>query len=319
MRDDIAGVGSESSGPTWEVLEAWVRERAQALVQGILEEEVTELLGRRKWERKGAVDAPAGYRNGYGKPRRAGDELGDDHGEASESSGTGGAVREPGAAPVLAENERGGRAAPGVVSARSGGRGLRACDEGPAGRGGSVVEALDPASEGGLDGGVRSLVEEAARRPRDRLHVGGRDLREGGTRAGQGGGAGRDRGDAGREQGGAGAGVRIPGVGGVVVRGVAGPEGQGLPGSWSTTATRRSGARHGIWPEACEQRCWNHKTRNVLDRLPQREQAEAKDLVQAERPNDHPPAVQRGSGCTFSAASHATSRESSGAHRPAFA
>ena len=70
MRDDIAGVGSESSGPTWEVLEAWVRERAQALVQGILEEEVTELLGRRKWERKGAVDAPAGYRNGYGKPRR---------------------------------------------------------------------------------------------------------------------------------------------------------------------------------------------------------------------------------------------------------
>ena len=39
------------------------------------------------------------------------------------------------------------------------------------------------------------------------------------------------------------------------------------------------GAARQIWPEACEQRCWNHKTRNVLDRLPQREQAEAKDLV----------------------------------------
>ncbi len=32
MRDDMAGVGSESTGPTWEVLEAWVRERAQALL-----------------------------------------------------------------------------------------------------------------------------------------------------------------------------------------------------------------------------------------------------------------------------------------------
>ena len=42
MRDDIAGVGSESSRPTWEELEGWVRERAQEFIQGILEEEVTE-------------------------------------------------------------------------------------------------------------------------------------------------------------------------------------------------------------------------------------------------------------------------------------
>ena len=35
------------------------------------------------------------------------------------------------------------------------------------------------------------------------------------------------------------------------------------------------------WPEAGEQRCWNHKMRNVLDRLPQREQSEAKDLLRA--------------------------------------
>ena len=33
-------------------------------------EEVTELLGRVKSERRAAVDAPPGYRNGYGKPRR---------------------------------------------------------------------------------------------------------------------------------------------------------------------------------------------------------------------------------------------------------
>ena len=40
------------------------------------------------------------------------------------------------------------------------------------------------------------------------------------------------------------------------------------------------GAVRQVWPEAGEQRCWNHKMRNVLDRLPQREQSEAKDLLQ---------------------------------------
>jgi transposase-like protein len=36
----------------------------------VLEEEVTDLLGRGKSERRAAVDAPAGYRNGHGKTRR---------------------------------------------------------------------------------------------------------------------------------------------------------------------------------------------------------------------------------------------------------
>ena len=57
-------------GPAWETLEAWVRERARDMIQRALEEEVTELLGRVKSERRAAVDAPPGYRNGYGKPRR---------------------------------------------------------------------------------------------------------------------------------------------------------------------------------------------------------------------------------------------------------
>ena len=71
MREDIAGVGSESSRPTWEELEGWVRERAQEFIQGILEEEVTELCWAvRSRSVGGAVDAVAGYRNGYGKPRR---------------------------------------------------------------------------------------------------------------------------------------------------------------------------------------------------------------------------------------------------------
>ncbi len=54
----------------WESLEAWSRQQIQVFIQAVLEEEVTAFLGRRKAERRQAVDAPPGYRNGYGKPRR---------------------------------------------------------------------------------------------------------------------------------------------------------------------------------------------------------------------------------------------------------
>ncbi len=53
----------------WESLEGRVRKKAQEMIQQILEEEVTELLGRQKSERKAGVDPEPGYRNGYGKPR----------------------------------------------------------------------------------------------------------------------------------------------------------------------------------------------------------------------------------------------------------
>ena len=55
---------------TWETLEAYARERIQGWVQELLEEEVTELLGRGRSERRAAVDAAPGYRNGRGKPRQ---------------------------------------------------------------------------------------------------------------------------------------------------------------------------------------------------------------------------------------------------------
>ena len=70
MRNDIAGPETESTTAMWEGLEGVVREKAQEFIQQILEEEVTELLGREKSERKAAVDAAPGYRNGYGKARR---------------------------------------------------------------------------------------------------------------------------------------------------------------------------------------------------------------------------------------------------------
>ncbi len=54
----------------WEDLEGWIRQKVQELLQSILEEEVTELLGRHRSERRGAVDGSPGYRNGHGKERR---------------------------------------------------------------------------------------------------------------------------------------------------------------------------------------------------------------------------------------------------------
>ena len=68
MREDIAGPQGASSRPMWETLEGMVREKAQEFIQQIMEEEVTELLGREKSERRSTVDSAEGYRNGYGKP-----------------------------------------------------------------------------------------------------------------------------------------------------------------------------------------------------------------------------------------------------------
>lgn len=59
-----------TSRPAWADLEHWVRGKVQEFVQGMLEEEVTEFLGRRRSERRPVVDGRTGYRNGYGKPRK---------------------------------------------------------------------------------------------------------------------------------------------------------------------------------------------------------------------------------------------------------
>lgn len=51
-------------------METWLRLRMQECVQAVVEDEVTEFLGRAKSVRRVAVDAVVGYRNGHGKPRR---------------------------------------------------------------------------------------------------------------------------------------------------------------------------------------------------------------------------------------------------------
>ena len=63
--------GSRSeSRPEWEQLEDWVRGHVQRMIQELLEEEVTEFLGRAKSARRSESDNETGYRNGYGRPRR---------------------------------------------------------------------------------------------------------------------------------------------------------------------------------------------------------------------------------------------------------
>jgi uncharacterized protein (DUF433 family) len=59
-----------ASSPTWETLEAFARQSMQQLRQRMLEEEVDGVLGRARYERREPIDAAAGYRNGFGKPRR---------------------------------------------------------------------------------------------------------------------------------------------------------------------------------------------------------------------------------------------------------
>ena len=56
-------------------LESFVRAHAQSLIQRVLEEEVTELLCRDRSGRREA-DSPSGYRNGYGKERRLSTSIG---------------------------------------------------------------------------------------------------------------------------------------------------------------------------------------------------------------------------------------------------
>lgn len=59
-----------ASSPAWDTLETFARTHIQGFIQQLLEDEVTELLGRAKSARRAAVDAPIGSRNGHGNPRQ---------------------------------------------------------------------------------------------------------------------------------------------------------------------------------------------------------------------------------------------------------
>lgn len=58
------------SRPEWDHIEDWLRGQVQGLIQHVLEEEVTEFLGRAKSARRSGEDSDSGYRNGYAPARR---------------------------------------------------------------------------------------------------------------------------------------------------------------------------------------------------------------------------------------------------------
>jgi transposase-like protein len=284
MRKDIAGTGTESTTPTFETLESWVRGHAQALIQRILEEEVTELLGREKSERIEGVDAVVGYRNGYGKPRRL-----------TMSSGTI-EIRRPRVRDLDERFES--RVLP--LFAR------RTKEVGEL-----IPELyLHGLAEGDFDLALRGLLGEEAplskptirrlkaawaeefeawrHRPlkdREVLYAWADGIY---VKAG----LERDKAallvvigamsDGTKEVLALVSGYRESTEAWTEVlrdlksRGLGEPRlviADGNPGIWAAVAQ--------VWPGAEEQRCWNHKIRNVLDRLPKREQKEAKELLRA--------------------------------------
>jgi len=60
----------DSSRAVWDHLEEMVRMKVREFIQALLEDEVTELLGRGKSERRKVLDGSPAYRNGHGKARR---------------------------------------------------------------------------------------------------------------------------------------------------------------------------------------------------------------------------------------------------------
>jgi transposase-like protein len=62
--------GRQTSRVIWDNLEEWVRRKVQEFIQSLLEEEITELLGRKKSGRRKIVDSLTAYRNGHGKARK---------------------------------------------------------------------------------------------------------------------------------------------------------------------------------------------------------------------------------------------------------
>lgn len=263
-------------------MESLVREKAQELIQEILEEEVTELLGRRKSERKAAVDAPKGYRNGHGRPRHLVTSIGTV------------TVRRP---RVRGLEERFESRVLPLFARRT-----------------KEVGALLPElylhglAEGDFELAFRGLLGEEA--PLSKATM--RRLREGWTQDFEAwsrrslkdrevvyawadgiyvkAGLERDKAallvvigamrDGTKEVLAIASGYRESTeswtalLRDLKVRGIDDPQllmADGNPAIWA--------AARQVWPKAAEQRCWNHKMRNVLDRLPKREQTEAKELL----------------------------------------
>ena len=272
------------AGPAWETLEAWVREQARDMIQQALEEEVTELLGRMKSERRVAVDAPPGYRNGYGKPRRLAMSSGTIEVRRPRVRG----LEERFESRVLPLFQRRTREV-GELIPELYLHGLAEGDFELALRGLLGDGApLSKSSVGRLRARWTAEHDAWSRRPledRELVYAWADGIY---VKAG----LERDKAallvvigamsDGTKEVLAVTPGYRESTASWAAVlrdlkaRGLATPRllvADGNLGIW--------GAAREVWPEAAEQRCWNHKTTNVLDRLPKREQAVAREMLRA--------------------------------------
>ena len=265
-------------------MEQFVRSQAQELIQSILEEEVTELLGRRKSERRAAVDAPEGYRNGYGKPRRLATSIGTITVQRPRVRG----LEERFVSRVLPLFARRTKEV-GALLPELYLHGLAEGDFELALRG--LLGDGAPLSKSSIrrvrEGWEEEYTEWCQRRlaGREVVYVWADGIY---VKAG----LERDKAallvvigalrDGGKEVLAITSGYRESKESWVSVfrdlkaRGIGAPRllvADGNPAIWA--AVRQ------VWPEAAEQRCWNHKVVNVLDRLPEREQMEAKGLLRA--------------------------------------
>ncbi len=75
----LSTVEKGSSSTVWEHLEELVHMKVREFIQALLEDEITEQLGRGKSERRTVLDSPPVYRNGRGKGRNLTSGCGGDH------------------------------------------------------------------------------------------------------------------------------------------------------------------------------------------------------------------------------------------------
>ena len=66
--EELVTKDSTQSSACWQVMEEMARRHIEQSLQGLLEDEVTQFLGRARYHRRD--DGERGYRNGYGKRRR---------------------------------------------------------------------------------------------------------------------------------------------------------------------------------------------------------------------------------------------------------
>ncbi len=261
-----------------------MKEKIQDWVQELMVAEVTELLGREKSERRKPVDTTAGYRNGYGKPRKLTMSVG----TVTVRRPRVGDVEERFESRVLPLFKRRSETVSELIPELYL-HGLAHGDFDLALRGLLGEDApLSPSTVSRLKQKWQGEYEQWLARPLDELEL--VSLWVDGVYV-----------KAGLEKDKAAVLVAVGGLSDgtkIVLTLEAGH--RESEASWSSLLRRlkKRGLRcprlvigdgHlGIWaatrnvfPEAEEQRCWNHRILNVLDRIPKRDQAQAKPLLTA--------------------------------------